>query len=187
MVEIGKVDGIRVDLEDFLLFNVSLDDMIYGLIKDMPKQLMLFAKSASDIGLKVKLETHNGSITIECTSLKTLYFEDEESRPGCRYLAITRLENDDGVDYFIAFSDTASHDYIHYIEYVDRNVESQRHLYDDITEFIYVDEWDAEPRRIDQWINLFRDQRILGNFPEFDHIIKELEWLKERLEEEEEK
>jgi len=184
MVEIGKVNGIRIDIEDFLVFSVSIDDIIYGLIKDMPKQLMLFAKNASDIGLHLKLETHEGVITIECTGPKTLYFEDEESRPGCRYLAITRLENDDGVDYFIAFSDTASHDYIHYIEYVDRNRESQAHLYDDVTEFIYVNEWDYKPELVEKWINLFRDQKILENFPEFGYIVKRLEWLRERLEEE---
>jgi hypothetical protein len=184
MVEVGKVNGIRVDLEDFLVFNVSLDDIIYGLIKDMPKQLMLFAKNASDIGLKVELEAHNGSITIECTGLKTLYFEDEESRPGCRYLAIARLECSDGVDYFIAFSDTASHDYIHYIEYVDRNRESQGHLYDDVTEFIYVNEWDYRPELVDQWIKMFRNPKILENFPEFSYVVMRLEWLKERLEEE---
>jgi hypothetical protein len=184
MVEIGKVDGIRVDLLDFLVFNVSLDDIMYGLIRDMPKQLMLFAKNASDIGLKVELEAHNGSITIECTGLKTLYFEDDESKPGCRYLAITRIENNDGVDYFIAFSDTASNDYIHYIEYVDRNRESQGYLYDDVTEFIYVNEWDYKPKLIEEWINLFRNPKILDNFPEFGYIIKRLEDLKEELEEE---
>lgn len=183
MVEIGKVGGIRIDMENFLLFSVSLDDILYGLSRDMPKQLMLFAKNASDIGLKVELETHNSNITIECTGLKTLYFEDEESRPGCRYLAIARLECSDGVDYFIAFSDTAGHDYIHYIEYVDRNRESQGYLYDDISEFIYVNEWDYKPELVEEWINLFRDQKILENFPELSFIAKRFEILKEEMEE----
>jgi hypothetical protein len=180
MVEIGKVDGIKVDLEDFLIFNVSLDDIMYGLIKDMPKQLMLFAKNASDIGLKVELEAHNGSVTIECTGLKTLYLEDDEAR----YLAITRIESVDGVDYFITFSDPMANDYIHYIEYVDRNRESQGYLYDDVTEFIYVNEWDYKPELVDQWIKMFRNPKILENFPEFSYVVMRLEWLKERLEEE---
>jgi hypothetical protein len=88
------------------------------------------------------------------------------------------------VDYFIAFSDPLANDYVDYLEYVDRNGESQACLYDDITEFIYVNEWDYRPELVEKWINLFRDQKILENFPEFRSVIRRLEWLKEELEEE---
>jgi hypothetical protein len=178
MVEIGKVGGIRIDMEDFLVFSVSLDDILYGLHRDMARQLLLFAKNVSDLDMEAKLEASKGRITIECDNLKTLYLEDSEAR----YLAITRIEDIDGVNYFIAFSDPMANDYIHYIEYVDRNRESQGQLYDDITEFIYVNEWDYKPELVEKWINLFRDPKILENFPEFGYIIRRLEWLKERLE-----
>jgi hypothetical protein len=184
MVEIGKIGRIKVDLLDFLLFSIDINDILYGLHSDMARQLLLFAKNVSDLDMEAKLEASKGRITVECDGLKTLYFEDEESKPGCRYLAIARLECSDGVDYFIAFSDTAGNDYIHYIEYVDRNRESQGHLYDDVTEFIYINEWDYKPELVDQWIKMFRNPKILDNFPEFGYVVMRLEWLKERLEEE---
>jgi hypothetical protein len=180
MVEIGKVDGIKVDLESFLLFSISLDDILYGLHRDMARQLLLFAKNVSDLDMEAKLEASRGRITIECDGLKTLYFEDDEAR----YLAITRIQDVDGVNYFIAFSDPLSHDYVDYLEYVDRNRESQACLYDDVTEFIYVNEWDYKPELVDQWIKMFRNPKILENFPEFSYIIRRLEDLKEELEEE---
>jgi hypothetical protein len=150
----------------------------------MARQLLLFAKNVSDLDMEAKLEASKGRITIECDGLKTLYFEDEESKPGCRYLSITRIESNDGVDYFIAFSDPLSRDYVDYLEYVDIDMESQGYLYDDVSEFIYVNEWDYKPELVEKWINLFRDQKILENFPEFGYIIKRLEDLKEELEEE---
>jgi hypothetical protein len=180
MVEIGKIGRIKVDLEDFLLFSIDINDLLYGLHRDMARQLMLFMKNVTDLDMEAKLETSKGRIVIECSGLKTLYLEDSEAR----YLAITRIENIDGVNYFIAFSDPLSHDYVDYLEYVDRNRESQGCLYDDVSEFIYVNEWDYKPELVEKWINLFRDQKILENFPEFGYIVERLEDLKEELEEE---
>jgi hypothetical protein len=180
MVEIGKIGRIKVDLEDFLVFSIDINDLLYGLHSDMARQLLLFAKNVSDLDMEAKLEASKGRITIECNSLKTLYFQDDEAR----YLAITRIENNDGVDYFIAFSDPLSRDYVDYLEYVDRNRESQACIYDDITEFIYVNEWDYRTEIIDKWIKMFSDSRIIENFPEFSYIIRRLEDLKDELEEE---
>jgi len=180
MVEIGKIGGIKVDLEDFLLFSIDINDLLYGLHRDMVKQLMLFMKNVTDVGMEAKLETSKGRIIIECDGLKTLYFEDDEAR----YLAITRIQDVDGVNYFIAFSDPLSHDYVDYLEYVDRNRESQAQLYDDISEFIYANEWDYKLELVEKWINMFRNPKILENFPEFSYIVERLEDLKEELEEE---
>ena len=177
MVEIGKIGGIKVDLEDFLLFSIDINDLLYGLHRDMVKQLMLFMKNVTDVGMEAKLETSKGRIIIECNGLKTLYFEDYFEDDEARYLAITRIQDVDGVNYFIAFSDTASHDYIHYLEYVDRNRESQAQLYDDISEFIYANKLEL----VEKWINMFRNPKILENFPEFSYIVERLEYLKDRL------
>jgi hypothetical protein len=180
MVEIGKIGRIKVDLEDFLVFSIDINDLLYGLHSDMARQLLLFAKNVSDLDMEAKLEASKGRITIECNSLKTLYFQDDEAR----YLAITRIENNDGVDYFIAFSDPLSRDYVDYLEYVDTDLESKGYLYDDVSEFIYVNEWDYKPELVEEWINLFRNPKILENFPEFGYIVERLEDLKEELEEE---
>jgi hypothetical protein len=171
MVEVGKVGRFSVRMHDFMQFSICLDDVVYDLSGSMAMDLMMLLRGVD----YATVEKRRGRLSVTCDGLKTLYIQDEESRPGYRVLAIARVVNDDGVNYFVAFSDPMADEYVHYHEWVDRNRESQGYLYQDLVEFIFEYEEDSAPELVDGWIKVFSDPRILRRFPELDFIIKRLE------------
>jgi hypothetical protein len=177
MVEVGKVGRFIIRVHDFMQFSICLDDVVYDLSGSMAMDLMMLLRSVD----YATVEKRRGRLSVTCDGLKTLYIEDEGSRPGYRVLAIARVVGNDGVNYFVAFSDPMADEYVHYHEWVDRNVNSQGYLYDDIAEFIYVNEWDARPEIVDEWIKMFSDPRILKHFPELSFIVKRLEEVKQHV------
>jgi hypothetical protein len=167
MVEVWKVGRFEAYLER-LWFGVAVDDLIED---DGGRGLMQLLKGLGCADVRLS----NGRIQVFCDDVEALYVSDARARPGYRLLAIFRLEDGDGVNYFTVLSDPLAPEYVHYHEWVDRNRESQGYLYQDLVEFIFEYEEDSAPELVDGWIKVFSDPRILRRFPELDFIIKRLE------------
>jgi len=177
MMKIGKVDRFSIRVHDLMQFSICLDDVVYDLSGSMAMVLMMLLRSVD----YATVEARRGRLSVTCDGLKTMYIEDEGSRPGYRVLAIARVVDDDGVNYFTVLSDPMSDEYVHCHEWVDRNVNSQGYLYQDIVEFILEGEGDSAPERIDAWIKVFSNPEIIRHFPELDFVVKRLEEVKERV------